>query len=215
MDLGGGKYAAYEEEWLLDGSPSAPSRRTIGRRDITSGTAGVKLTATVTATTVLAVYAVAVQPGDVFDFASFICAVAPTGTIAHSWAAVYTGTGTGAALLAQSADVTTGFALGANKLALGSAVANIGTQGIGQGPSTPALVAAGPAVWGIALYGPGATTGALLDGALGGSLAGEVAVTGQAALAATGTITASAAAPAVLPTMTAVVAPVPYVLLSR
>ena len=214
-DLTSGRYAQAEEEWVLDGMPVPPYRRTISRRDITSGSTGVKLTATVTATTVLAVYAIPVQKGDIFNFASFICTAAPTGTIAHSWAAVYNGVGTGAALLAQSADATGGYTAGANKLQLQSAVSNIGTEGIPQGPSTPALVAAAPAVWGVALYSPGATTGALLDGAPGGSAAGEAAVTGQAALVSTGTITAGATAPAVLPTMTAQAAGVPYVLLSR
>ena len=35
-DLASGRYPDSEEEWLLDGSPFPPYRRTISRRDITN-----------------------------------------------------------------------------------------------------------------------------------------------------------------------------------
>lgn len=213
-DLAEGRYPFAEEEWLLDGSPIPPYRRTINRRDICT-TAANPIALTTTSTTTITVYAVPVQAGDIFGFISAIAQAAPTGTVAHSWAALYNGVGTGAALLGQTADVTTGYVVGTNKLALTAAVSNVGTVGTPQGPSTPAIVAQGPAIWGVALYSPGTTAGVKLDGMLGGSLAGEVALTGQLALVSTGTITAGATAPSVLPTMTAVVAGVPYIVLSR
>lgn len=214
-DLASGRYPDTSEDWLLDGSPLPPYRQTISRRAINSGSTGVKLTATVTATTVLAVYPVVVQPGDIFSFITVLVDAIPTGTIAHSWAALYNGVATGSALLAQSADATGGFTIGALKLALGSTVANIGTVGTPQGGGTAAIVPGGPTVWGVALYSPGATTGALLDGQVGGSVAGLVGLTGQVPMVSTGTITAGATAPSVLPTMTAAATGVPYVLLSR
>jgi hypothetical protein len=172
-------------------------------------------TTTTTSTTTITVYAIAVQAGDLFDFVSFVVQAIATGTVVHSWAALYNGTATGAALLAQSTDVTTGYPVGLNKLQLGSVQGNVGTVGTAQGPSTAAVVNSGPAVWGVALYSPGTSAGAKIDGMLGGSLAGEIAVTGQVSLVGTGTITAGATAPSVLPTMTAQAAGVPYVVLSR
>jgi len=209
MDLGGGKYPAYEEEWLLDGSPSSPWRRTISRRDITTGSTGISLTQAS-----LFVYAVPVQVGDVFDFVSFLCKTA-TATPTHSWVAIYNGMSASAALLAQSADVTGGFAAGVNKLALASVVGNIATQGIPQGPSSGALIPSGPAVWGVALYNSGAT-GAVVDGMLGGSSTGGGSLSGQVPLAMSGSLAATATAPATLSGLTALVgAGTPYVVLSR
>jgi len=209
MDLGGGKYPAYEEEWLLDGSPLTPNRRTISRRDIATGSTGLAVTQAQ-----LFVYPVTVQAGDVFDFATILVKTA-TATPTHSWVALYNGVGASATLQAQSADVTGGFAVGANKLQLGSVVSNIGTQGIPQGPSTPAIVPAGPAVWGVAVYNSGAT-GAALDGMPGGQVAGEIAVTGQIPFVSQVALAATATAPATLAGIAAVIGTgVPYVLLSR
>jgi hypothetical protein len=204
-DLTGGRYPAAEEEWVLDGMPVPPYRRTINRRDIC--TTSLALTAGK-----LFVYAIPVQVGDIFDFISFV-ATAGSG-ITHSWAALYNGTGTGATLLAQSADATGGFASGANKLALTQVAANIGTEGIPQGPSTPAITPSGPAIWGVALYNSG-TTGATIDGMIGGSLAGEIALTGQAPLASQLTLAATATAPSTLAGLTALAAGVPYIVASR
>src|SRR5579859_2118128 len=175
-DLTEGRYAYAEEEWLLDGQPNPPYRRTISRRDIAAGSTGIALTQAT-----LFVYAIPVQAGDIFDYISILVKTA-TATPTHSWAALYNGITTSAALLAQTSDVTTGFAAGANKLQLGSVVSNIGTVGTPQGPSTPAIVSQGPAVWCVALYNSGAT-GAVLDGMPGGNVAGAVALTGQLPLA--------------------------------
>lgn len=211
-DLAGGRYPDSEEEWLLDGMPVPPYRRTISRRDIAAGSTGVALTQAY-----LFVYAIPVQAGDILDYISFLVKTA-TATPTHSWAALYNGVGTGAALLAQTADATGGFAANANKLQLGSVVSNIGTVGTPQGPSTAAAVAQGPAVWGVALYNSGAT-GAVLDGMPGGNVAGAVTLTGQPALVSNAALSATATAPTVLPTMTAGpqtgAGAIPYIVLSR
>src|SRR5579859_6179270 len=135
-DLASGRYPDSEEEWLLDGQPVPPYRRTMSRRDINTGTGGVTCGTTLLAS----VFAVPVQAGDIFNYVSFLVGTAGA-TLTHSWAAVYNGTGTGAALLAQVADnaTATGWATGLQKLQLQSAVSNIGTVGTPQGPSTPAI----------------------------------------------------------------------------
>jgi hypothetical protein len=95
-------------------------------------------------------------------------------------------------------------------------VSNVGTVGTPQGPSTPAIVAQGPAVWGIGIYQSGTTVN-LFDAMPGsGAANGAVAVTGQAPMVTkAATIAATGTAPAVLPTMTPGNGAVPYVLLSR
>ena len=92
-DLVAGRYPVAEEEWVLDGTPYPPFRRTISRRDIASGSAGLL----VGTSNLLSVFPVAVQDGDIFNYVSFLIAVAGA-TLAHSWVAVYSGTATGAAL---------------------------------------------------------------------------------------------------------------------
>lgn len=214
-DLAGGRYADSEEEWLLDGSPTPPYRRiaALKRSDIATGSSG----ATIGVSNQLAVFPVPVQSGDIFGFLTLLAAVVG-GTLAHSWVALYNGTAAGAALLAQSADNTTatGWAVGANKIALASLVSNIGTVGTPQGPSTPAIVAQGPAVWGLAVYQSGTTLNKF-DGMPGGNAgAGLVALTGQAPMVSqSGSLGAVATAPAVLPAMTPGNGAVPYGLLSR
>lgn len=208
-DIVAGRYPVAEEEWLLDGQPYPPYRRTISRRDIT--------TAAIPGVTQLNVYAVTVQAGDIFNFVSFLVKTAG-GTLTHSWVALYNGVGTGAALLAQVADNTTatGWATGAQKLQLASTVSDVGTVGTPQGPSTPAIVAAAPAVWGVAFYQSG-TTGDTIDGASGSpsSVGGAIAVTGQIPMYSTGTLAATGTAPATLPTMTAAAGFIPYFVLSK
>jgi len=208
-DHASGHYADTEEEWMLDGSPSAPYRRTISRRDIIASAAFIPTVTT------LNVYPVIVQAGDIFSFVSFLVKTAG-GTLTHSWVAVYNGVATGAALLAQVADNTTatGWAVGAQKLQLASQIQNIGTVGTPQGPSTPAIVAQGPAVWGIAFYQSG-TTGDTVDGASSSAVAGAVAIAGQVPFYSTGTLAATGTAPAVLPTMAAAAGGIPYIALSR
>jgi hypothetical protein len=207
-DLAGGRYPDSEEEWLLDGSPIPPYRRTISRRDIAAGSTGIAMTQAT-----LFVYAVPVQAGDIFDFVSLLCKTA-TATPTHSWVAIYNGMTTAATLLAQSTDATGGFTVGANKLQLASVVSNVGTVGTPQGPSTGAIVAQGPAVWGLAIYNSGAT-GAVLDGMPGGNVAGAIALTGQLPLAMSASLAATATAPATLSGLSAASGAVPYAVLSR
>jgi hypothetical protein len=211
-DLGSGRYPDSEEEWLLDGSPYPPFRRSMSRRDITS-----VFTPGATSGTIYVV-AVAVQTGDIFGMVSFCVKTVATGTSTHSWVAVYNGVATGAALLgAQSPDVTTGFPVGDNNLLLGALAANIGTVGTPQGGGSAAVTPNGPAVWGVAIYNSQGTNGPVIDGMAGGNIAGEVVHTGQIPLLSSGTLAATATAPAVLPTMAAATATLglPYVLLSR
>jgi len=208
-DLIGGRYPPAEEEWLLDGQPYPPYRRTISRRDIVASAAFIPTVTT------LNVYAVPVQAGDLFNFVSFLVKTAG-GTLTHSWVALYNGVTTGAALLAQVADNTTatGWAIGAQKLQLGSVVGNIGIPGTPQGPGTAAVTVDGPAVFGIAFYQSG-TTGDTVDGMSSSAVAGAVAVTSQVPFYSTGTLGATGTAPAVLPTMAAAVGGIPYLVLSR
>lgn len=204
-DLVAGRYPTAEEEWLLDGAPYPPFRRTLSRRDITS-------TFVATAAT-LFVFAVPVQAGDIFNFVQLPVKVA-TSAGTHSWVAVYNGTGATATLLAQSTDVTGGFPLGNVKLQLNSAVANIGTVGTPQGPGTGAIVADGPTVYGVAVYNSG-TTGATLDGMAGGALNGEVLATGQVPISSSVALAATATAPSTLAGIAAISGAVPYLLLTR
>ena len=218
-DLVAGRYPVAEEEWVLDGTPYPPYRRTISRRDIASGSAGLA----VGTSQVLSVFPVAVQDGDIFNYVSFLIAVAGA-TLAHSWVAVYTGTATGAALLAQVADNTTstGWAVGGQKLQLASQIladlAQPGTpQGVSGGPGYWATTPlAGPTVVGVAVYQSGTTLNKFDAMPGSGAANGAVAVTGQAPMATfSAGLGAISAAPSVLPTMTPANGPVPYLLLSR
>jgi hypothetical protein len=212
-DLVAGRYPISEEEWLLDGQPLPPYRRTISRRDIVASAAFIPTVTT------LNVYAVPVQQGDVFNYVSFLVKTVG-GTLTHSWVAVYNGVTTGAALLAQVADNTTatGWAATAQKLQLAAAVSDVGQpgtpQGASGGPGSWATTAAAPAIWGIAFYQAG-TTGNTVDGMSSSAVAGAVAVTSQVPFYSTGTLAATGTAPAVLPTMAAAVGGIPYLLLSR
>ena len=212
-DLVAGRYALAEEEWLLDGSPLPPYRRTISRRDIVASAAFIPTVTT------LNVYAVPVQAGDIFNYVSFLVKTAG-GTLTHSWVALYAGVATGAALLAQVTDNTTatGWAIGAQKLQLAAAASNVGQpgtpQGVAGGPGAWSTTADAAAVWGIAFYQSG-TTGDTVDGMSSSAVAGAVALTGQVPFYSTGTLAATGTAPAVLPTMAAAVGGIPYLVLSR
>jgi hypothetical protein len=210
-DLVGGRYPTAEEEWVLDGQPYPPYRRTMSRRDITST---INLTQAQ-----LFVFAVPVQAGDIFNFVSLAVKTA-TSVGTHSWVALYNGVSATSTLLAQSSDVVAGFAAGNLKIQLNSTVsAAVPQAGTPQGPagtqgfwSTTPL--AGPSVLGVALYNSG-TTGAVLDGMAGGAVAGEIIVAGQLALSSSVALAATATAPATLTGLAAAAGAVPYVVLSR
>lgn len=183
------------KKFLLDGSPSQQFRNTIERENVNGSVTLL--------TTVLYVFAIVVEPGDVFDHMAFIVKTQATATASHAWSAIYNGVGTGAALLASTTDVTAGWAAGKQDLSLSSVIANAPTVGTPQGPSTAAITSSGPQVWGFALYNVTSGTGTIVDGNAGGSLAGEIAVTGQVPLVSTATVSSTATAPSVLPTMAA------------
>jgi hypothetical protein len=210
-DLVAGRYPVAEEEWVLDGTPYPPYRRTINRRDITSTWASTQAR--------LYVFAVPVQDGDIFNFVSFAVQTA-TATPTHSWVALYNGVAATSTLLAQSTDVTTGFPTGAVKLQLASTVAaDVAQPGTPQGPaggpgSWPVTPIAGPTVIGVGIYNSGAT-GAILDGMAGGAVAGEVVLAGQTPIASFVALAATATAPPVLTGLAAVAGAVPYAILSR
>lgn len=199
-DLTSGRYPDTFEEWMLDGQPAQPYRTSISRRDILSG--GVSMTVAT-----VFVVPVVVQQGDVISFISVGVKTA-TGTGTHGWAALYTGTGTSATLIAQSADDTAGFhgSAALQKFALQSSYT------VGSDPGKTGTN--GPLVLGVALYNSGTTAG-LLDGMSGSSVAGGVIVSGQVPMVSTVALAATATAPATLAGVAAAVAGVPYVALSR
>ena len=199
-DLTSGKYPDTYEQWMLDGQPAQPLRTSMDRRDILS--TGV----TMTLATVY-VIPVVVQQGDVINFISIGVKTA-TATPTHGWAALYTGTGTSATLIAQSADDTSGFhgSAALQKFALQSGYT------VGAAPGSTGTN--GPLVLGVALYNSGATAG-VLDGMSGSSVAGAVLYSGQAPLVSTVALSATATAPATLAGVAAAVSGVPYIALSR
>lgn len=207
-DLASGRYPDTDETWAQDGFPVPPDRHGLVKPS-GAGNGGLTLT-----TATLFVYPFVAQVGDIYRFARFIVKTIATATSTHAWVAVYNGVGTGAALLGQTADVTAGWAAGLQALALTPNPANIGTIGTPQGGGSAAVTPNGPAVWGIAIYQVG-TTPNVYDGAPGGKQVAS-ALTGQVPMVSTsGAVTATATAPAVLPTMTAAAGGIPYLVLSR
>lgn len=206
-DLVSGQYPATYEEWLLDGKPAQPYRTSMSRKDITiSGASGAQL---VSAN--VYVYPITVQQGDVIGAVNVLVGAA-TATGTHGWAALYSGTGSSATLLVQSADNTSGFAAaGAQKFTLATPY-TVGAAPGGTGTD-------GPIVLGVALYNSGAT-GGKLDGMGGSSVSGSIAITGQSPLVSFVALAATATASATLSgiaagTTVANSNPVPYIALSR
>lgn len=203
-DLVAGRYALAEEEWMLDGQPLPPYRRSISRRDITVSTISI-------ASTTLTVYPIVCQPGDLIGAVSLLVKTA-TATPTHSWVALYTGLTTASTLITQSADAVGGFTANALKLALGTTYqVGGGPGGVAQGG--PATTASGATVLGLAIYCSGGAT--VFDGMAGSAVAGAVALTGQVPLAFTVTVAATATAPATLAGAVAAIQGVPYIVLSR
>lgn len=213
MDLAGGRYADYDEEWLFDGQPTSPYRRSISRRDIT----GAAVTGA--ATQVPYLVAVPAQVGDVFNFVSFAIGTLAGTPGATSFVVVYSGMPTASnnvTVLGVSA-VTT-FVLGTNKIALTSQVALTPTIGTPQNAVASTLGAA-PVVLGVAIVEAWTTTGSQFDCASGAKAAFKGIVGNQIPLA-TQLPTLGGTPPAVNTTSgTTVTAPstgvLPYVVLSR
>lgn len=213
MDLAGGKYPDYEPEWLLDGQPASPYRRSISRGDIT----GAAVTGA--ATQVPYLCAVTAQIGDVINYVSF-----GIGTLAgtagnSSFVVVYSAMPTAsAAATVLGVSATTTFVAGANKIALSAPVVLAPTIGTPQN-AVASTLGAGPLVLGVAIVETWTTTGSQFDGMSGGKFAFKGLLSGQIPLV-TQANALLAAPPAVNSTSgVAYTAPstgfLPYVLLSR
>lgn len=213
MDLAGGKYPDYEVEWLLDGQPAQPYRRSISRGDInTTAVTGA-------ATQVPYLSAVPAQIGDVINFVSF-----GIGTLAGtagntSFVVVYSAMPTAsAAATVLGVSATTTFTAGANKIALSAPVTLAPTIGTPQN-AVSSTVGSGPVVLGVAIVEAWTTTGSQFDAMAGGASAFKGLLTGQLPLV-TKLPTLGGTPPAVGSSSgTTVTAPttglVPYVVLSR
>lgn len=213
MDLAGGHYADYDEEWLFDGQPTAPYRRSISRRDIT----GAAVTGA--ATQVPYLVAVPAQAGDVFNYVSFAIGTLAGTAGNSSFVVVYSGMPTSTnnvTVLGVSA--TTTFVAGNNKIALSSQVALTPTIGTPQN-AVGSTLGAGPIVLGVAIVEAWTTTASQFDCASGAKAAFKGIVGSQIPLA-TQLPTLGGTPPTVGSTSgTTVTAPstgvLPYVVLSR
>lgn len=177
MDLAGGKYPDYEQEWLLDGQPNPPYRRSISRGDIT----GAAVTGA--ATQVPYITAVCAQVGDVFNFVSFGIGTLAGTPGATSFVVVYSGIPTASnnvSVLGVSA--TTTFVAGANKIALTQPVALTPTIGTPQN-STGSTLGSGPLVLGVAIVEAWTTSASQFDCMSGSKAAFKGVVGAQIPLA--------------------------------
>jgi hypothetical protein len=213
MDLPGGRYPDYEQEWLLDGQPASPYRRSISRGDI--NTAAV----TGAATNVPYVAAVAAQVGDVFNFVSFGISTLAGSAGASSFVVVYSAmpTASAAATVLGVSAVTT-FTAGANKIALTAPVSLVPTVGTPQNAAAQTNNA-GPLVLGVAIVEAWTSSASQYDAMAGGGTAFKGLLTGQVPLV-TKLPSLGGTPPAVgASSGTTVTAPstglIPYVLLSR
>lgn len=197
MPLVAGRYPLASEEWMLDGQPMPPYRRTISRGDITVSTISI-------ASTAMTLFPIVAQPGDIFGAVSLLVKTA-TATPTHSWAALYSGVAAASTLITQSADVTGGWAANAQKVSFATPFL-VGSAPGGTGNT-------GPLVLGLAIYASGGAT--VFDGMAGSAVAGAVALTGQVPLVSSVTVAATATAPATLAGIAAAVQGVPYAVLSR
>jgi hypothetical protein len=157
MDLAGGHYPDYEQEWLLDGKPIPPYRRSISRGDIT----GAAVTGA--ATQVPYVTAVTAQIGDIVNFVSFAIGTLAGTAGNSSFVVVYSAVPTAsAAATVLGVSATTTFVAGNNKIALTSSVAVVPTIGTPQN-GTASTFGAGPVVLGVAIVEAWTTTASQFD----------------------------------------------------
>ena len=177
MDLAGGKYADYDEEWLFDGQPASPYRRSISRRDIT----GAAVTGA--ATQVPYLVAVPAQVGDVFNFVSFAIGTLAGTAGNSSFVVVYAGipsASNNVAVLGVSA--TTTLVAGTNKIALSAPVALTPTIGTPQN-AVGSTLGGGPLVLGVAIVETWTTSASQFDCASGAKAAFKGVVGSQIPLA--------------------------------
>lgn len=174
-DLVSGRYPDFEEEWLFDGQPYPPYRRSLNRRDIATA-AGVG----VPATTKMLVTGVPCQPGDIFGFVTFGVVTAGTQT-SSAFVVVYSAVPTASAaatVLGVSATFTA--VAGANKIALSAPVSLAATEYTPQGAAA-AATPAGPVVLGVGIclsYSAGTPTldGSASGAAYAGLLTGQIPI---------------------------------------
>lgn len=208
-DLVSGRYPDFNEEWVFDGMPVPPYRRSISRGDVNT------VTGAIGATGVGYVVAVPVQPGDIIHSISFVAGSTAGATLTHSFAAIYNGVATTSALLAQSAD-NTGASWAANAVrtyTLATPFVVGGTTYTPQG-SAPASTQNGPMILGVMLSVTG-TTIPTLHGMAGGPGTAAPVLTGQVALAQTAGSSLTATAPSTLTGAAASTTGfVPYVILN-
>lgn len=179
MDLAGGKYADYDEEWLFDGQPTAPYRRSISRRDIT----GAAVTGA--ATQVPYLVAVPAQVGDIFNYVSFAIGTLAGTAGSTSFVVVYSGmpsASNNVTVLGVSA--TTTLTAGNNKIPLLASVALTPTIGTPQN-AVGSTLGSGPLVLGVAIVETWTTTGSQFDCASGAKAAFKGVVGNQIPLATT------------------------------
>lgn len=213
MDLAGGRYADYNEEWLLDGQPTPPYRRSISRGDINTGAV------TGAATQIPYVVAVPAQVGDVINFVTFGISTLAGTAGSTSFVVVYSAMPTSsAAATVLGVSATTTFTAGANKIQLAAPVTLTPTIGTPQN-STGSTVGSGPMILGVAIVETWTTTGSSFDAMAGGTTAFKGLLTGQIPLV-TKLPTLSGTPPTVGSNSgTTVTAPttglVPYIVLSR
>lgn len=213
MDLAGGRYPDYEQEWLLDGQPSPPYRRSISRGDInTTAVTGA-------ATQIPYVVAVPAQVGDVINFVSFGIGTLAGTAGSTSFVVVYSAMPTAsAAATVLGVSATTTFTAGANKIQLTAPVALAPTVGTPQN-ATGSTIGSGPLVLGVAIVETWTTSASQYDAMAGGASAFKGLLTGQIPLV-TKLPTLGGTPPAVGSSSgTTITAPttglVPYVVLSR
>lgn len=213
MDLAGGKYPDYEVEWLLDGQPAQPYRRSISRGDIT----GAAVTGA--ATQVPYVTAVTAQIGDVINFVSFGIGTLAGTAGSTSYVVVYSAVPTAsAAATVLGVSATTTFIAGANKIALSAQVVLAPTIGTPQN-AVGSTLGAGPVVLGVAIVETWTTTASQLDCMSGGKQAFKGLIGSQIPLASlsSGTVASPPAVGSSSGTTwtTPTTGVLPYVVLSR
>lgn len=213
MDLAGGKYADYNEEWLMDGQPSPPYRRSISRGDITGAAA------TGAVTQVPYVTAVPAQVGDVFNYVTFGIGTLAGTAGSTSFVVVYSAVPTSsAAATVLGVSATTTFTAGANKIALSAPVVLAPTIGTPQN-AVASTLGSGPIVLGVAIVETWTTSGSLFDCMSGGKQAFKGLLTGQIQLAtvSSGTVTSPPAVGASSGTTwtSPTTGVLPYIILSR
>ncbi len=213
MDLAGGRYADYNEEWLLDGQPSPPYRRSISRGDINTGAV------TGAATNIPYVVAVPAQVGDVINYVTFGISTLAGTPGASSFVVVYSAmpTSSAAAIVLGASAVTT-FTAGANKIQLSAPVVLAPTVGTPQN-AVASTTGNGPLVLGVAIVEAWTTSASQFDAMAGGTTAFKGLLSGQIPLV-TKLPTLSGTPPTVGSSSgTTVTAPstglIPYVVLSR